>query len=146
MTGQSGASPAAQGVWGLSDVTVPPNPAVSHLFPWVISSALSSGHGILLLPITGFSGITRTKPQITVMTTMDQIQMLVPGEAVTAGDLPSLSAAARRVPGLRAALATMSPALFGWGVWGVWGSLGTDIPVKYWFYWVGVSMPGSLCR
>lgn len=46
--------------------------------------------GILLLPITGFSGITQTKPQIIVMTTMDQIQMLVPSEAVTAGD-PHLS-------------------------------------------------------
>lgn len=89
----------------------PPNPAVSHLFCCVIGSALSSGRGILLLPITGFSGITQTKPQIIAMTTTDQIRMLVPSEAVTAGDPPSLSVAARRVPELRGPLTTMSPCL-----------------------------------
>lgn len=109
---------------------------------------LCLGHGILLLPITGFSGITQTKPQIILMTTMDQIRMLVPSEAVTAGDPPSLSVAARRVPRLRGPLITMTPALFGCpSPWDVWGSQGsTDVPIKYCFYWVGVSTPGSLCR
>lgn len=59
----------AQGVWGLSDVTVtPPNPAVSHLFLCVINSALSSGRGILLLPITGSGhdsqGLHRQNPRL----------------------------------------------------------------------------------
>lgn len=56
----------------------PPRPSCVPSVSLGYQLCLSPGHGILLLPITGFSGITQAKPQIIVMTTMDQIQMLVP--------------------------------------------------------------------
>lgn len=132
---------AAQGgsVMSLS----PPNPAVSHLFRCIISP------GILLLPITGFSGITRAKPQIILMTTTDQVRMLLPSEAVTAGDPPTPLNCCQEGPRTEGAPGHHVPCtLFGSpSPWDVWGSQDSpDVPVKYWFYWVGVPMAGCLCR
>lgn len=93
------------------------------------------------------------------MTTMDEIWMLVPSETPRSQESPPpLSITARGIPGPNpwypgqgdhpghhvrcTPFGSPSP----WDVQGTKGTIRFHVPVAYWFYWLGDSVPVSLCR
>lgn len=138
---------AAQGVWGLSDVTVPPKPSC-------VPSVLLRYRLCLVLwpwdPAAAYNRILRDYTDKTPDYSNDDNRSnpdACPQRSCHSWGPPIPLSCCQEGPRIEGTPDHHVPMFGSPSPGDVWGSQGsTDVPVRCCFCWVGASMPGSLCR